>query len=109
MLAADAALGERARIAEVLAAGAAGHAIRVSARPPHGWHYQIARLKAIRAVAGLYNLTERFMSQHQIFGPFGRRAVFEIADLAIRSTHAHLEHADFDLFGRGNLRLIERD
>ena len=106
----DPALREVAGEAEVLPAGATGHAIRVQAGTADHRHDEVPRLQARRGRADLHHLAERFMADHEVVVARRRSAVLEGADLAVRPAHAHVEHAKPHVARRPEpwLRLIDQ-
>src|SRR5438552_2553583 len=106
----DPALREVAGEAEVLPAGATGHAIRVQAGTADHRYDEIPRLQARRGRADLHHLAERFMADHEVVAARRRGTVLEGADLAVRPADAHVEHAKPHVARRPEpwLRLIDQ-
>ena len=101
----DAALGEIAGEAEILAAFAAGGAVRVGAGSPDGNDHQIAWLDFGNLWPGLHHFGERFVAEDQVLEAIGRRTVLERNDFAVSTAHADIQHAHLRLSGRRELRL----
>ncbi len=101
----DPALGEVAGVAEVLAAGAAGGALGVRARPAHHRDREVADLDARDRGPDLDDLAERLVADHEVGRTRRRRAVLERHDLAVGAADADLEHPQSDVGGRGEDRL----
>ena len=89
----DAALGEVAGVAEVLAAGPASDAILVRAGTPHHRHHQVALPDARDAAAYFHDLTQGFVADNQAVLTGRRDTVVEAADLAVGAADTHLQHA----------------
>ena len=101
----DPAFVELPRRAKVLAVHTARTAVRVRARAAHRRHDEVADLELLHARADFDDFAERLVTEHEVVRAGGRRAIDEGANLAVRPADAHVERADLELGGAGNLRV----
>ena len=66
-------------------------------RTAHHGDHQVSRAETLDSGAGLDHFSQRFVPQYQELGAFGRRAVIEVADFAIRTANADFENSQFHL------------
>src|SRR5262249_24083120 len=90
----DPALAELSRDAKVLLLLAAGHAARILTRAPYRRNDEVARTRPSHFGADLHNLGQSFVTEHELAGPWRRRAVLEGGDLAIRAADPNFEYSE---------------
>ena len=108
----DAALGKISGETKILPAHLARGAMVMRTRPAHAGHDEIADLQPRDARADLHHFAQRLVSEHEIIGAIGWRAVGEGTDFAVGAADAHFDHANLRvprLTQRGHDVLIEQD
>jgi hypothetical protein len=109
MSAFDTALRKMTGVTEILAHLFASLAV-FRAPTPYSRHHIVPHLDTPNGLTHFDHLAEGFMTRNEIVGPWGRRAVLELPDLAVGAADPDIE--DFDLhIGRPEdpgLRLINK-
>src|SRR6266581_9789109 len=67
----------------------------------YGWHDQVTRFQATDGGADFLDLSERFVPDHQIVISSWWRAIFEGANLSVRTTDTDVEHVKHYLIRLG--------
>jgi hypothetical protein len=93
----DPALRKISCVAVILMSRSASEALRMSAGATDCWHNQVTRLQAADGRTDLHDLCKRLVSDHQVVISTWWSAIFEGADLPVRTTDTDVEHAEHDL------------
>src|SRR6266571_891055 len=97
----DPAFGKISCIAKVLVSCTTSATPGMMTGATHCWHDQVTRFQATDSRTDLLDLSERFMPDYQIVMSLRWRAVFEGADLSVRTTDTDVEHAKHYLIRLG--------